>query len=200
MERESNPMQALCRSGCGFYGSPATDGLCSLCYKENLKKKQQPPVSAATVPTSQTVSGNAGTLQSGFGSPAVTGTTAQPTIPTIPQSTTDLPNPKEISREDQDSEVGVSVTVAEGSVSSGDTDECFDGKETDKESKKKKNRCAVCRKKVGLTGFECRCGGLFCSVHRYSDKHDCKFDYREMGAQEIRRNNPVVVGEKVQKI
>lgn len=51
-----------------------------------------------------------------------------------------------------------------------------------------------------VTGFECRCGGLFCSVHRYSDKHDCKFDYREMGAQEIRRNNPVVVGEKVQKI
>lgn len=90
-------MQALCRSGCGFYGSPATDGLCSLCYKENLKKKQQPPVSAATVQTSQAVSGNAGTLQSGFGSPAATGTTAQPTIPTIPQPTTDLPNPKEVS-------------------------------------------------------------------------------------------------------
>lgn len=98
MERESNPMQALCRSGCGFYGSPATDGLCSLCYKENLKKKQQPPVSAATVPASQTASGNvAGALQGGFGNPASTGTTAQPTIPTIPQSTTDLPNPKEVS-------------------------------------------------------------------------------------------------------
>ena len=37
-------------------------------------------------------------------------------------------------------------------MSSGDADDCFDGKETDKESKKKKNRCAVCRKKVGLTG------------------------------------------------
>lgn len=49
-------------------------------------------------------------------------------------------------------------------------------------------------------GFECRCGGLFCAVHRYSDKHDCSFNYREMGAQEIRRNNPVVVGEKIQKI
>lgn len=49
-------------------------------------------------------------------------------------------------------------------------------------------------------GFECRCGGLFCAIHRYSDKHDCSFNYREMGAQEIRRNNPVVVGEKIQKI
>lgn len=33
-----------------------------------------------------------------------------------------------------------------------------DGEEKDGDAKKKKNRCAVCRKKVGLTG-ECR-GGL----------------------------------------
>lgn len=75
-----------------------------------------------------------------------------------------------------------------------------DDKDDGKDGKKKKNRCVSCRKKVGLTGFQCRCGGLFCAVHRYSDKHECTFDYREMGAQEIRRNNPVVVGEKIQKI
>lgn len=68
------------------------------------------------------------------------------------------------------------------------------------DAKKKKNRCVTCRKKVGLTGIECRCGGLFCAIHRYSDKHDCSFDYRELGAAEIRRNNPVVVVEKIQKI
>lgn len=51
-----------------------------------------------------------------------------------------------------------------------------------------------------FSGFECRCGGLFCAIHRYSDKHECSFDYREHGAAEIRRNNPVVVGEKIQKI
>jgi hypothetical protein len=48
--------------------------------------------------------------------------------------------------------VGNSSAAAEGSVSSGDVDDCFDGKETDKDFKKKKNRCAICRKKVGLTG------------------------------------------------
>jgi len=66
--------------------------------------------------------------------------------------------------------------------------------------KKKKNRCLECKKKVGLTGFTCRCGGLYCSIHRYSDKHQCDFDYKEAGAAEIRKSNPVVVAKKVQQI
>ncbi|GFO06526.1 An1-type Zinc finger protein [Plakobranchus ocellatus] len=70
----------------------------------------------------------------------------------------------------------------------------------DKGKKPKKNRCMECRKKVGLTGFQCHCGKLFCSLHRYSDTHDCTFDFREKGQEEIRRNNPVIKGEKVQKI
>lgn len=53
---------------------------------------------------------------------------------------------------------------------------------------------------VCLAGFECRCGGLYCSTHRYSDKHDCQFDYKKEGEDLIRKNNPVVVGAKLQKI
>ncbi|GJM96876.1 hypothetical protein PR202_ga13749 [Eleusine coracana subsp. coracana] len=42
-------------------------------------------------------------------------------------------------------------------------------KEEDPAKKTAANRCLTCRKKVGLTGFQCRCGGTFCGSHRYAD-------------------------------
>ncbi|XP_027071401.1 zinc finger A20 and AN1 domain-containing stress-associated protein 8-like [Coffea eugenioides] len=62
------------------------------------------------------------------------------------------------------------------------------------------NRCTTCHKRVGLTGFNCRCGNLFCAVHRYSDKHECPFDYRNAARDAIARANPVVKAEKLDKI
>ena len=60
--------------------------------------------------------------------------------------------------------------------------------------------CGVNDVCVSVAGFKCRCGGLFCSAHRYSDMHECTFDYKEMAQEQIRKNNPVVVGQKVEKI
>ncbi|GER46060.1 A20/AN1-like zinc finger family protein [Striga asiatica] len=62
------------------------------------------------------------------------------------------------------------------------------------------NRCTSCSKRVGLTGFKCKCGDLFCGAHYYSDKHDCPFDYQAAGKDEIARANPVVKAEKLDKI
>ena len=51
--------------------------------------------------------------------------------------------------------------------------------ETELMKRKRKNRCGKCNKKLGvLGGWDCRCGGKFCSFHRYSDTHGCDFDYK----------------------
>jgi hypothetical protein len=62
------------------------------------------------------------------------------------------------------------------------------------------NRCAGCRRKVGLTGFRCRCGELFCSEHRYTDRHVCSYDYKAAGREAIARENPVVRAAKIVRV
>lgn len=55
---------------------------------------------------------------------------------------------------------------------------------------KNKNRCWECKKKVGLTAIECRCGYVFCNSHRYADQHACSFDFKAADRAELARRNP----------
>jgi len=198
MDQDSNQMEqqpSLCRNGCGFFSNNGTDGLCSVCYKDLIKKKQQPPTNmpATLAPTPGAMASLSIDESSSSSSPAKTSNsssvdTALPTV-IFPSTQTDKRNESELE--------GMAVASSESPAPNNPEDS-----EGHKEAsgKKKKNRCMSCKKKVGLTGFTCRCGGLFCSIHRYSDKHECTFDYKELGAEEIRKSNPVVVASKVQKI
>ncbi|XP_068659033.1 zinc finger A20 and AN1 domain-containing stress-associated protein 4-like [Aristolochia californica] len=62
------------------------------------------------------------------------------------------------------------------------------------------NRCSTCQKRVGLTGFQCRCGPTFCKLHRYPEQHGCTFDYKAAAREAIAKANPVVIAEKLEKV
>lgn len=224
MERNSenqnfpSPPTMMCRTGCGFYGSASNDGMCSKCFKDALKRKNQNP-SPVQVVSATHLANSAASSMAGPSDSSVLGATSScvnttsvttkvspassvssmnlTTTPSVETATPTISTPggNAHSKEKLDTEHLAAEMSCSPSPATSD-----DGSQDGKDKKPKKNRCHTCKKKVGLTGFMCRCGGLFCSAHRYSDMHECTFDYKEMAQEQIRKNNPVVVGQKVEKI
>jgi len=180
---------SLCKNGCGFFSGIDSKGFCSVCYKKYLKKEA------------------AEKSEAGEADDTTSAVLAQLSLEEAPAKV----NPEEV--EASLAEVAVAPVaevkaeaIEEDQPSSSSTTDgataavTIEKEEEPKETKKKKNRCFSCKKKLGLTGFSCRCGGLFCAVHRYSDKHECNFDYKAMGEKEISEANPLIVAAKVAKI
>ncbi|GAB1302271.1 AN1-type zinc finger protein 5 [Apodemus speciosus] len=181
MAQETNqtPGPMLCSTGCGFYGNPRTNGMCSVCYKEHLQRQQN--------------SGRMSPMGTASGSNSPTSDSAS-----VQRADASLNNCEGAAGSTSEKSRNPVVTQPSPSVSQPSSSQ---GEEKAPElPKPKKNRCFMCRKKVGLTGFDCRCGNLFCGLHRYSDKHNCPYDYKAEAAAKIRKENPVVVAEKIQRI
>ncbi|KAI5081443.1 hypothetical protein GOP47_0004626 [Adiantum capillus-veneris] len=100
----------------------------------------------------------------------------------------------------QQAEISVETASSKGAISEAGATSSEGAKSLAEQPSQKPNRCLTCNKRVGLTGFKCRCGGLFCSLHRYNDKHDCTFDYKAAAQNSIRKANPVVRADKLDKI
>ncbi|KAK3022183.1 hypothetical protein RJ639_047005 [Escallonia herrerae] len=135
--------QQLCAKGCGFFGTPANNNLCSKCYKK---------YHAEAVPKA-CLEENCST---GINATAVNTDATSSSMKSMVS------------------------TAAVGGAS------------------KARIRCQCCKKRVGLTGFECRCGGIFCGMHRYPEEHVCTFDFRSAGRLVLAKQNSVIMGDKLE--
>ena len=156
----------LCANGCGFFGSHENQNMCSKCYEDHILKLSLEICESTSYDQDM--------------------------------HTADVHKNDESY---QDHIIKLSLQICELSSSSfhdqyfytayehKDVNFLFSASKLD-ESKKKK-RCKSCNKKVGVTGFKCQCGDLFCGKHRYPEEHSCTVDYKQIGRQLIQKQNPL---------
>ncbi|NP_001087635.1 AN1-type zinc finger protein 3 homolog [Xenopus laevis] len=186
------------RCPCGFWGSSKTMNLCSKCFADFQKKQPDEDTAPSTSSSqsdlfpSETDSDNGNTS---IPTPTVNPTQQLPTElnvdspskedcgPCTDSAHVSLTTPSKRSCDsDSQSEDDTSPMKRPRLLDSGDRPD-----NSSRSKQKSRRRCFRCQIKLELVQQElgsCRCGYVFCMLHRLPEQHDCTFDHMGRGREE----------------
>ncbi|GJJ68725.1 hypothetical protein EMPS_01071 [Entomortierella parvispora] len=210
-DNNAQNMPINCANGCGYYGNPINNNLCSKCFKELSQKNGglQTADNSTAVSSTARLSEKPTTTQSSEGpalspnstpmtapaphlaAPSATTTAAPPAVvssvasPALSSPSTPIANNASTPTPDSGVSTPTSSTSSEAPESLGAPGE--------RPPQVNKGRCYLCRAKIPLAKQainKCRCEFVFCDTHKASSKHDCDFDFAKMGKDLLTKNNP----------
>ena len=70
-----------------------------------------------------------------------------------------------------------------------------------KEKPKEQKHCCTCKKKLMLSDMACgKCQNRHCMQHRQPELHACPHDFKAEGQALLTKQNPIVIGCKLEKL
>uniref|UniRef100_A0A6S8H1M8 AN1-type domain-containing protein n=1 Tax=Dunaliella tertiolecta TaxID=3047 RepID=A0A6S8H1M8_DUNTE len=203
--QSENGQPSLCVAGCGFFSNIGTNGMCSKCHRDTQKAEQESAKAQQNLAQAAQLVRNAQQCTPAPPAPAPSSSPSSPAAQTVHEqqqqqhaSTTAAAAAVAV----EAAKPTTSSSAPEASSSAPAQPSASSSSATPPSKPPSTTRCLVCSKKVGLTGFNCKCNpdAVFCSAHRLAEAHDCTFDYKTSQRQLLAERNPVVQGAKVEKL
>ncbi|XP_032318885.1 AN1-type zinc finger protein 3 isoform X2 [Camelus ferus] len=165
------------RCPCGFWGSSKTMNLCSKCFAD-FQKKQPDDDSAPSTSNSQSDLFSEETTSDNNNTSITTPTLSPSQQPLPTELNVTSPSKEEYSQSENEASPVKRPRLLESTERS---------EETSRSKQKSRRRCFQCQTKLELVQQElgsCRCGYVFCMLHRLPEQHDCTFDHMGHGREE----------------
>ncbi|XP_077017797.1 AN1-type zinc finger protein 3 isoform X8 [Tamandua tetradactyla] len=165
------------RCPCGFWGSSKTMNLCSKCFAD-FQKKQPDDDSAPSTSNSQSDLFSEETTSDNSNTSITTPTRGPSQQPLLTELNVTSPGQEEYSQSENEASPVKRPRLLEATERS---------EETTRSKQKNRRRCYQCQTKLELVQQElgsCRCGYVFCMLHRLPEQHDCTFDHMGRGREE----------------